>query len=250
MSAALVRAAERLRTAVSGLRFAAPVAYVYDPLDYAWDNHAAYLQRWGAGPKRFVLLGMNPGPFGMLQTGIPFGDVPTVRDWLRLTEPVHPPAQAHPKRPVEGLACRRVEVSGARLWGAIARWAGTPERFFAQGFVANYCPLAFVEASGRNRTPDKLPRAERAPLLAACDEHLRAMVGVLRPAWVIGVGAFAAERAQVALGATPADRRPQLGRITHPSPANPAANRDWERLARRELSEQLGSPEADPLALS
>lgn len=243
MSTALLEAAATLRAAVGALRFAAPVAYVYNPLEYAWDNHAAYLRRWGAGPKRLVLLGMNPGPFGMLQTGVPFGDVPTVRDWLRLTEAVGRPAQAHPKRPVEGLACRRVEVSGARLWGAIARWAGTPERFFAQGFVANYCPLAFLEASGRNRTPDKLPVAERERLFSACDEHLRALVRVLRPAWVIGVGAFAAERARLALAEL------KIGRVTHPSPANPAANRDWEGTVRRELCQQLGSREDDPLAL-
>ncbi|MBK8481716.1 MAG: single-stranded DNA-binding protein [Proteobacteria bacterium] len=246
MPVTLLEAAAILRDAVGALHFGAPVAYVYNPLAYAWDNHAAYLRRWGAGPKRVVLLGMNPGPFGMVQTGIPFGDVPTVRDWLGLCEPVSRPGEAHPRRPVEGLACRRVEVSGARLWGAIRRWARTPEGFFAQAFVANYCPLAFLEDSGRNRTPEKLPLAEREALFAACDEHLRALVEALRPTHVIGVGAFAAGRARSAL----ASAQLQVGRITHPSPANPAANRDWEATARRELCQQLGSPEADPLALT
>ena len=34
--------------------------------------------------KRVVFLGMNPGPFGMAQVGVPFGEVAAVRDWLRI----------------------------------------------------------------------------------------------------------------------------------------------------------------------
>ena len=71
---------------------------------------------------------------------------------------------------------RRSEVSGARLWGAFAARHGTAERFFRERFVANYCPLLFLEESGRNRTPDRLAPPERRALFAACDEHLRALV--------------------------------------------------------------------------
>lgn len=228
---ALRAAARRLSRDVAPLRFAAPVTHVYDPLDYARRAHEAYLNAYAASPKRVVFLGMNPGPFGMAQTGVPFGDVGRVRDFLRLEAPIARPAVEHPKRPVHGFACPRGEVSGARLWGAIAQHFGSAERFFARHFVANYCPLLFLEASGRNRTPDKLPAIEREPLYLACDRHLRRLVDVLEPTWVIGVGAFAESRARDALGDSV-----RIGRILHPSPASPRAQRDWAGQVRRDLS--------------
>jgi single-strand selective monofunctional uracil DNA glycosylase len=238
----LVDIASRLRDEVRGLRFAAPVAYVYNPLEYAWAPHRAYLERYGAGRRPVVLLGMNPGPFGMAQTGVPFGDVELVRGWLGIEAPVAPPAREHPKRRVAGFACRRREVSGQRLWGWARDAFGTPERFFARFFVANYCPLAFVEASGRNRTPDKLPREERAALFAACDRALQATVARLRPEHVIGIGRFAADRAADALAGTAV----RLGVVPHPSPASPAANRGWADQMRRAL-EALGvGPDGRP----
>ena len=180
---------------------------------------------------RAVLLGMNPGPWGMAQTGVPFGDVETVAEWLDIHQEVGRPAEEHPKRPVEGLACHRVEVSGRRLWGWARDRFGAPEAFFASFFVANYCPLVFLESSGRNRTPDKLPRTEREPLFEACDEALRDLVATLEPEWVVGVGRFARSRAEAAL----ADADPRLGEVLHPSPASPAANRGWADQAERQL---------------
>ncbi|MDR0633630.1 MAG: single-stranded DNA-binding protein, partial [Azoarcus sp.] len=180
-----------------------------------------------------VFLGMNPGPFGMVQTGVPFGEVAAVRDWLGLEGPVGQPAHVNPKRPVEGFACARSEVSGRRLWGLFRERFGKAEAFFADHFVANYCPLAFF-VDGRNLTPDKLPAGEQAALLAACDEHLRALVAALEPAWVIGVGAWAESRAKAALGGS---RGVRIGRILHPSPASPAANRGWAEAASRQLAE-------------
>ena len=149
--------------------------------------------------KRVIFLGMNPGPFGMAQTGIPFGDVAAVRDWLGIEEPVGRPAIEHPKRPVRGFDCPRSEVSGSRLWGAIAEHYGRPEKFFEGRFITNYCPLVFIESSGRNRTPDKLPASEREPLFSCCDAHLQRLVEIFKPEWVIGIGAFAEQRAREAL---------------------------------------------------
>jgi single-strand selective monofunctional uracil DNA glycosylase len=228
---AVCAASRRLHRDTAGLAFAPPVTHVYHPLAYARRPHEAYLRRYAAGRKRVVFLGMNPGPFGMAQTGVPFGDVERVRDWLGIEEHVDPPEHLHPKRPVEGFACRRGEVSGARLWGAIAASFGSADRFFDRHFVANYCPLVFMEASGRNRTPDKLSVAEREPLYAACDRHLRRLVELLEPKWVIGVGRFGADRARAALG----DGGPRIAAVLHPSPASPAANRGWEGLVRAEL---------------
>jgi len=235
MPADLIAAARRLRDAVDKLTFAAPVAHVYNPLRYGWRAHEIYLRRYGNGPKRVLFLGMNPGPFGMAQTGVPFGQIAAVRDWLGIETKIDRPPDEHPKRPVTGFNCHRSEVSGERLWGLFAKRFGTPEKFFRDHLVANYCPLAFLEETGRNRTPDKLPLPERAALFAVCDEHLREIVRIQKPQWLIGVGDFAARRAREAL----ADSSPQIGQILYPSPACPASNKDWAGTVTTQLR-QLG----------
>jgi len=227
----LIAVSRALSRRVGQLAFAAPVAYVYNPLDYARSLHEAYLARYGQAPKDVLLLGMNPGPFGMAQTGIPFGDVTMVRDFLGLFSDVGRPEREHPKRKVEGMACARNEVSGTRLWGWAKGGFGTAGRFFERFFVANYCPLVFMEASARNLTPDKLPPREQQVLFAACDEALRDMVSILCPRFVVGVGAFASERARRALDGTSIT----VGTILHPSPASPMANRGWAAQAQRQL---------------
>ena len=227
----LIDAARRLSAKVDALAFAPPVSHVYNPLDYAWAPHEKYLRRYGASKKRIVFLGMNPGPFGMAQIGVPFGEIASARDWLGLEGPVGQPRITNPKRPVEGFACARSEVSGQRLWGLFRARFGTPEAFFAEHFVANYCPLVFFE-DGRNLTPDKLPVAEQRPLLAACDTHLRTLIGALQPEWVIGIGNWAEKRATEALADLPGLK---FGRVLHPSPASPAANRGWAEAATKQL---------------
>lgn len=227
MAADLVAVARRLSREVGALRFGAPVACVLNPLVYAWGPASAYLGRWGSGRRRVVLLGMNPGPFGMAQTGVPFGEVEAVRGYLGIEGPVGRPAQEHPARPVLGFACPRSEVSGRRLWGWVrSRW-GAPERFFADHLVLNYCPLAFLEASGANRTPDRLPAREREPLFAACDRALAAALELLGAEVVVGVGGFARDRALHGVGRSGT----RVALLPHPSPASPAANRGWEALA-------------------
>lgn len=226
-----VRAARALARACGALRFAPPTAFVYNPLDYAWKPHRLYLERWGGGPREVLLLGMNPGPFGMAQTGVPFGEVSLVRDWLGVSAPVGRPEREHPKRPVQGFACAKSEVSGARLWGWARERFKTPERFFKTFLVLNYCPLAFMDAGGRNLTPDKLPAAERAPLEAACDAALRRLAAFYRPRLVVGVGGFAEARARAALAGAGC----AFGTVLHPSPASPAANRGWAAQAEAQL---------------
>jgi single-strand selective monofunctional uracil DNA glycosylase len=232
----LIAAARRLSTQVGRLKFQPPVTHVYNPLTYAWKAHEAYLRRFGNGRKRVVFLGMNPGPFGMVQTGVPFGEIAAVRDWLGIRARIEKPRSEHPKRPILGFDCPRSEVSGRRLWKLFAERFGSPERFFAGHFVANYCPLAFCEASGRNQTPDKLSRAERDRLFAICDSHLRRVLEILQPEWLVGIGGFAAERGRLVCENT----KIRVGQILHPSPASPKANRhDWTKTAPRELV-QLG----------
>ena len=227
----MLNAAVRLRIASGRLHFAPPVTHVYNPLEYAWAAHEIYLQRYGATRKRVVFLGMNPGPFGMAQTGVPFGEISAVRDWLGIQAPIGTPRRQHPKRIITGFSCTRSEISGQRLWGLFRERFGTAEKFFAEHFVVNYCPLAFLEESGSNRTPNKLPPNERLPLFNVCDQHLREVIAALEPEWLIGIGDFATKRAQQVFP----EAQPKIARILHPSPASPAANRDWAAIVRHEL---------------
>ena len=230
ISDALIVAARSLGASVDSLDFSAPVSHIYNPLNYAWAPHEQYLRRFGANRKKIIFVGMNPGPFGMVQCGVPFGEIEAVRDWMGIEAAVNKPALENPKRPVEGFACVRSEVSGRRLWGLFRQRFADANAFFAEHFVANYCPLAFFD-HGRNLTPDKLPSAEADPLYAACDEHLKQIVSVLEPQWVIGIGGFAQARAIHALAGTDV----RVGKVLHPSPASPAANRGWSEAATKQM---------------
>lgn len=228
----LQKISAELSKACDGMRFGAPVTHIYNPLSYARTPHEQYLNKWGTGKKRVLFLGMNPGPFGMAQTGVPFGEVTSVREFLKVHGRVNKPQSEHPKRPILGFECPRSEVSGARLWGYFQEKFGTAERFFKHHFVINYCPLIFMEESGKNRTPDKLPSAEREPLCAACDLATQRVVEELAPEWVIGVGAFAEKRARHIFG----EDAVRIASILHPSPASPKANRGWAEFAEQQLS--------------
>lgn len=230
---ALVETYQALSRDVGELRFSKPVAFVYNPLDYAWPPFETYLERFAARG-RVVLVGMNPGPWGMAQTGVPFGEVAAVRDWMRIEGEIGKPGREHPKRPVDGLACARSEVSGGRLW----RWAqgrfASPEAFFARFLVLNYCPLLFLEEGGRNLTPDRIRLAEREPLLEHCDAALAGALELLDPERVVGIGKFATACCRRVLADTGRD----VGTVLHPSPASPAANRGWAEQAERQLRKQ------------
>jgi single-strand selective monofunctional uracil DNA glycosylase len=235
----LLNASRELSAAVSALHFDAPVAYVYNPLDYAWAPYERYCRQYGNSKKRAVFLGMNPGPFGMMQLGVPFGEVSAVRDWMGIHAPVQQPSFWHSKRPVSGFACTRSEVSGKRLWDWAAQRWGSANAFFEECFVINYCPLAFLEASGKNFTPDKLPVAQLKELYAACDVHLAQTLDALRPQFAIGIGAFAQQRITHCVGhaqlASDYARSIKIAQILHPSPASPMANRGWAPQVQAQL---------------
>ena len=225
--------ARTLGRAADRCRFGPPVRHVYNPLVYAFEAHRQYLARYCRREADILLLGMNPGPFGMVQTGVPFGEVTAVTDWLGIRDGVEPPSDQHPRRPIDGFQCTRHEISGQRLWGWAKDRFGTPDAFFRRFFIWNYCPLAFLEETGRNRTPDKLPAPERGPLYEACNHALVRIVDYLQPKLVLGVGRFGEQRARKVL------RREDLriGHILHPSPASPAANRGWTEQVEKQLAE-------------
>jgi single-strand selective monofunctional uracil DNA glycosylase len=232
IATALEGIADELVHDLKRLRFGPPVTHVYNPLEYAREPNRQYVRLYGKRPKEVVLVGMNPGPWGMAQTGVPFGEVAAVRGWLGIEAPVGQPHHPHPQRPVTGFGCTRSEVSGRRLWGWAIKNFGTAEVFFKRFFVANYCPLMFIANSGANLTPDRLKTADARPLLAACDRSLRRTIADLKPEYVVGIGQFAAERARIALEGLAL----KIGAVTHPSPANPKANRGWESMVIQELN--------------
>jgi single-strand selective monofunctional uracil DNA glycosylase len=241
---ALIQAAQRLSRCLRTLHPGDPVVYVYNPLEYAWSAYRSYLERFAGNRgrskqdrrKRVLLLGMNPGPWGMAQTGVPFGEVEAVRDWMGIEEAIGRPASEHPRRPIMGFATTRSEVSGRRLWGLMRERFGAAENFFQEHFVANYCPLLFLDSEGKNITPDKLRFRDRQNLFHYCDRHLLATIRALDPEWLIGIGRFTEQRLRE-VNREPGERRRKVAGILHPSPASPAANRDWAgRTSERLIS--------------
>lgn len=232
-----------MREKLNAMCFASPVAAVYNPLNYAWNAFEEYVRRFGGKPGRALFLGMNPGPWGMAQTGIPFGEAETVNNWIKITAPIGKPDAEHPKYPVNGYNCPRSEVSGRRLWGLFRERSESAEDFFDGYFVVNYCPLLFIASkvlkSGKegasNLTPDKLSPSERTAVYEICDENLRELAMALEPEFVVGVGGFADARARGTLAGFDIT----FGKILHPSPASPRSNSNWAAEALRQLN-QMG----------
>ena len=238
-AALLIAASRSLARACDKIDFSDFATHTYNPLVYARAAHENYLRRadsFAAAP-RALFLGMNPGPWGMAQTGVPFGEIGAARDWLRIEGEIGKPKNESARRRIDGWRCARAEVSGRRLWGLFRARSESARDFLRGHFVLNYCPLLFLRDDGktcRNLTPDKLPRRLSEPLFAACDAHLRAVIAALAPRFLIGVGAFAESR--LAAAQNPDSKNAVVvGRILHPSPANPAANKNFEETATRQL---------------
>lgn len=221
---------------LSQIQFSVPVTHIYNPLEYAAETHRCYISRYGNSRKRVLFMGMNPGPFGMAQNGVPFGDAKFARDWLKISGRVGKPPREHPKRIIYGLDCPRSEVSGTRFWGLMESLCGTPEVFFRNCFVHNYCPLCFMAPSGKNVTPPEMKIHERGRMQEICDRSLLETVKLLEVEQVVAVGRYPEMRVRAALKES-SGREVRVVRITHPSPINPAANRGWSEAATAQLSE-------------
>ena len=210
---------------------------VYNPLAYAWEPHRAYLELASGGGAKTLLRGMNPGPHGMGQMGIPFAATSVVRDLLKITDlEVGQPSTPHPKRPISGLDWPKEEVSGTRLWGLLANEYGSAESIFKSVFLLNHCPLMlFSGERATNITPDKITGPTTKALLERCDDHLREVVDIMQIERVIGVGRYSEKRALNALSGIDIS----ITTCWHPSPASPLANRnkgeDWKKNVRNVL---------------
>jgi single-strand selective monofunctional uracil DNA glycosylase len=238
-TSAIIEASKRLISDIKTLSFSAPVDFSYNPLEYAWKPYEQYLIRYAAPPKKTVFFGMNPGPWGMAQTGVPFGEVDSVKHWLGIEAPVEKPENERPSRPVYGFSCHRREVSGRRVWGLMRRRFADPGAFFAEHFIANYCPLLFFDQKGRNITPDKLSKEDKTNLFQMCDRYAATMLEIFSPSSVIGIGKFAYTRVSSLYTDTRDGGRdcPNIVSVLHPSPANPMANRGWEEAVERTLED-------------
>ncbi|MFD2256619.1 uracil-DNA glycosylase family protein [Luteolibacter algae] len=229
----LITAGRDLADELRPLEFSDPVSHTYLTVDYARDGYEKYLEKFAGTTKRVLMLGMNPGPYGMAQTGVPFGEIAMVRDWMRLSPEIGKPAIEHPKRRVLGMDCPKSEVSGRRLWGLFSEKFPQAEDFFAEHLVINFCPLIWMKDTGANLTPDKIKASEMVMVDAACQKHLRRLIELTKPEFLIGVGAYAGK--QMALAKAELGVAGTIGKILHPSPASPAANRGWAEAAEKQL---------------
>lgn len=223
------------------------ITHVYNPLDYASEIHADFVSKFCQGTKKVLMMGMNPGPWGMGQTGVPFGHVKYAKEWLGVTGSVKRPEKEHPKRPIQGLECPKSEVSGDRLWSLLKELSGSPDILFRHVFLHNYCPLFFLKESAKNVTPPELKVKQRTGLEEACDEALVDTVKLLQVEHVICVGNYVTDRTRKAFDKAGITNI-EISLLMHPSPVNPAANKGWREIAIKQLTEskviQYFKPEA------
>lgn len=277
----LIKTTRALADDLHALRCPAGVSHVYNPLRYMWPAHERFLSRHyvrereslpnvgrldlyrpagTAKSRRYLILGMNPGPHGMVQTGLPFGDVVNAAAMLgyktgdQIPAPDLASVALHPSRPVIGLSATRREASGERLWGGLASIWGSLDAVLADCFAANYCPLAYFadDASGTNVTPEEFgkrtvngkpnPRydtAYAAELDEVCLPYLVRVARAMRVEVILAVGRYAEVKAKIIAALCPeATRRcpsPKVVYLTHPSPLATRSAGEWATMARHAL---------------
>lgn len=234
---ALLRTQRVLCENLQGLTFNEPVAHVYSPAVYAFQTYKEFIRKYCTSEKKVLFVGINPGPWGMVQSGVPFGERAFVRDWLEIQGLILKPAWEHPKRPILGLECTRSEVSGKKLWTLIKSLSGRPENFFQHCFLHNICPLSFLSKTGSNITPpDILPAEKRNQLNQICDASLTEVIRILKVEIVVAIGRYVETRVKniIKNGNLPEFR---VECLAHPSPLNRKAGNRWAEIAEEQLRE-------------
>ncbi|KAK0182484.1 hypothetical protein PV327_000623 [Microctonus hyperodae] len=216
------------------IKFGPPVEYVYSPIEYALSVHLNFLNKYCCGTKNILFLGMNPGPWGMSQTGIPFGEINSVVNWLKLSGFIGKPQKEQNDRKITGFNCKRSEISGRRFWNFFKSICGNPENFFKYSFIRNYCPVALMDASGRNITPAELKGPEQKRLRDVCDKALVTIIKLLKVEKIIGIGRFAEQRAKNVIKISGLSTKTLW--MPHPSPRS-TDNKNWNDKASKVLND-------------
>jgi len=142
---------------------------VWNPGLYGEPWHSRFRRCYPPAARPLVLFGLNPGPYGMAQTGIPFTDIRRLVSALPAL--VAELRNAGKRLEVPGLApvslppylSRTFEASSVRVYRFLERSWGDAERGWREVVAANPCPLLFIDTeTGKNRTPaDLRPRLAR-----------------------------------------------------------------------------------------
>ncbi|NOJ92166.1 hypothetical protein HMI51_04300 [Corallococcus coralloides] len=173
------------------------LGYVYHPWVYACEPFARFLDTYGPRhPLDYLFLGLNPGPWGMTQTGIPFTDPTTVRTHLKLSGQVNTPGGTSPRVPVTGLDSKKKEGSAAAISALMGRRWGSVANCYKSGYVMNFCPMFMLDDLGVNVTPADLrvKCSAMRSLRDLCDAYLACVVWIYRPKRVITLGKYAERR--------------------------------------------------------
>ncbi|XP_055849953.1 single-strand selective monofunctional uracil DNA glycosylase [Episyrphus balteatus] len=207
------------------------ITHVYNPIEYAFDLHCQYLKKYLNGPKKMLLIGMNPGPNGMAQNGVPFGNTNTVKNLMKIEGQVEQPPSLHPKRPVTGLACKTEEPSGVRIWTLIGKLAGSLEIFSQQCFMHNFCPLAFFDVQGKNITPGELKGDVKAEVRNICLKYLEQEIQLIQPEIIIAIGSYVGDcMKRLAKQSIYIGSNIKILQLAHPSPRS-VNNNNWPEKA-------------------
>ncbi|MBI2078061.1 MAG: DUF4918 family protein [Euryarchaeota archaeon] len=153
---------------------------------YGWDAYEAFVRKFYAdGRPRVVALSMNPGPFGAVQTGIPFCDAAMARAFL-------PAFDDLVARKPAWLRRERTEVSALKIveWSK-GRFGGI-EGLYAEVLLAMTCPLGILKGPNLVNVPlPALPRSEQRKVEAFVAAHAPAEVLAADPPGVLVLGEWA-----------------------------------------------------------
>ncbi|XP_047511589.1 single-strand selective monofunctional uracil DNA glycosylase [Pieris napi] len=206
------------------------VTHVYNPTIYARDTFEMYIRKYCNTKKKIMFFGMNPGPWGMSQTGVPFGEISSVRDWLGIEGCVGKPLEENAARPVRGFDCTRTEVSGKRFWGLFKKLCGFPEVFFETSLVYNYINQQWMNSKGCNITPADFKMSQMESLYNIGDLVFANVLRLYGVETVVAIGRFCLVRAQKAISQYILLKNVKVIYLPHPSP-RVVNNNDWEERA-------------------
>lgn len=179
---------------------------------------------------------MNPGPFGMCQTGVPFGDPKCVKEFLQIEGVVNKPEIECPFREILGFNSSRREQSGERLWRFFQSICHTPEFFFKNAFLFNFCPIALMKGNGCNVTPGEIKDIKvRKSLEVLCEDWYLKVIRLLQPEYLIAIGRYIHKKTKDVFKANHIDNIKILY-MPHPSP-RAVNNTNWHEKAQTFLDE-------------